>query len=481
MTASGPRVVIVGGGVSGLTTAYRLVQRAPDAEVVVLEASERPGGKLATVDVGGLTLPAGADAFLARKPWAVELCREVGLGKDLIAPAASGAHLWTAEGLVPFLPETAFGIPGDVGDVMRWPGLSSKGRRRALRDLLIRKRKDAGDETLGSLLRRRLGDEATDVAVAPILAGLHGGDVDRLSARATFPELVHWESWQGSLIRGAQAARRQMRRGDAGPVFLRPRAGVQALPDALVRALGDRVRTGSVVESVMRRGSRLRVRTATGDDHVADALVVATEAHAARRILAGVARSAADDLDAIPSASTAVVLLVYDDGTRDALPDGTGFVVPRGKAPMTAATWLSNKWPDEAFGTRAVVRCYVGAAGIEEVVDEPDDDIIDACARHLAAVVPLPARPAEALVVRWYDAMPQYELGHLERVARIREHLSAGIFVTGQPYDGVGVPDCVRAAGETADAVLAHLAKAAERGAALHDRSTETTSQESIR
>jgi oxygen-dependent protoporphyrinogen oxidase len=482
VTAPGARVVVVGGGVSGLTTAYRLVRNAPDLDVVVLEASERPGGKLATVDVGGLMLPAGADAFLARKPWAVDLCRELGLGKDLIAPAATGAHLWTDEGLVPFLPETAFGIPGDVGDVMRWPGLSPKGRRRALRDLLIRKRKDPGDETLGSLLRRRLGDEVTDSAVAPLLAGLYAGDVDRLSARATFPELVHWESWQGSLIRGAQAARRRMRSGDAGPVFLRPRAGVHALPDALVEALGDRVRTGSAVESVMRRGSGLRVRTTTGDAHAADALVVSTEAHAARRILAGVARSVADDLDAIPAASTAVVLLVYDDGTRDALPDGTGFVVPRGRAPMTAATWLSHKWPDESFGTRAVVRCYVGAAGMDEVVDEPDDDIIEACARHLAAVVPLPATPAEALVVRWYDAMPQYELGHVERVARIREHLPAGIFVTGQPYDGVGVPDCVRAAGETADAVLAHLAKAAERAAPpLDDRDTETTSQESIR
>jgi oxygen-dependent protoporphyrinogen oxidase len=476
-------VVVVGGGVSGLTTAYRLVQRAPDLDVVVLEASDRPGGKLATVDVGGLLLPAGADAFLARKPWAVDLCRELGLGKDLVAPAATGAHLWTPEGLVPYLPETAFGIPGDVGDVMRWPGVSSKGRRRALRDLLIRKRKDAGDETLGSLLRRRLGDDATDSAVAPLLAGLFGGDVDRLSARATFPELVHWESWQGSLIRGAQAARRRTRQADAGPVFLRPRAGVHALPDALAEALGDRVRARSAVESVTRRDGSLHVRTASGHDHAADAVVVATEAHAARRMLASVARSATDDLDAIPSASTAVVLLVYDAGTRDALPDGTGFVVPRGRAPMTAATWLSNKWPDEAFGTRAVVRCYVGAAGMDEVVDEPDEDIIEACARHLAAVVPLPARPAEALVVRWHDAMPQYELGHVERVARIRDHLPGGIFVTGQPYDGVGVPDCVRAAGETADAVLANLDTASARGdaAPLHDRSNETTSQESIR
>ena len=463
MTAGAQRVVVVGGGVSGLTTAHRLLALDPSLDVVVLEASERPGGKLASVEVAGLTLPAGADAFLARKPWAVDLCRELGLGKDLVAPASTGAHLWTDEGLVPFLPETAFGIPGDVGDVMRWPGVSAGGRRRALRDLLIRKRRGSGDETLGSLLRRRLGDEATDNAVAPLLAGLYAGDVDRLSAEATFPELRHWEAWQGSLIRGAQAARRQTRRADAGPVFLRPRAGVHALTDALAERLDARVHTDTRAETVVDRGGRWHVRAADGHHRDADAVVVATEAHVARRLLAGVARAATDDLDAIPAASTAVVLLVYDEGTRDALPDGTGFVVPRGKAPMTAATWLSNKWPDEAFGTRAVVRCYVGAAGADEVVDEPDDDIVDACARHLAAVVPLPERPADSVVVRWYDAMPQYELGHVERVARIRRHLPAGIFVTGQPYDGVGVPDCVRAAGETAEAVLAHL-KGSTRG-----------------
>jgi protoporphyrinogen/coproporphyrinogen III oxidase len=468
-TASRGRVVVVGAGISGLAVAFRLLSRAPELDVVVLEAADHPGGKLATVDVGGLTLPAGADSFLARKPWAADLCRELGLGKDLVAPAASGAYLWTEQGLVRFLPETAFGIPADVGDVMRWPGVSTAGRRRALRDLLIRKRKDPGDETLGSLLRRRLGDEATDAAVAPLLAGLFAGDVDRLSAQATFPELVHWESWQGSLIRGAQAARRQSRRDDTGPVFVRPKAGVDALPAALAAWLGDRIHTGVHVDAVIGADGGWRVRPVIGSDLLADAVVVATEAHVARRIVAGVARDVADDLAEIPAASTAVVLLVYDEGTRDALPDGTGFVVPRGKAPMTAATWLSNKWPDEAFGTRAVVRCYVGAAGIDEVVDEPDEDIVEACTRHLAAAVRLPVAPAHVGVVRWHAAMPQYELGHVERVARIRHRLPGGIFVTGQSYDGVGVPDCVRAAGETAEAALAHVARSSLNDPTVND------------
>jgi oxygen-dependent protoporphyrinogen oxidase len=150
--------------------------------------------------------------------------------------------------------------------------------------------------------------------------------------------------------------------------------------------------------------------------------------------------------------------MVYPRGTQAGLPDGTGFVVPRGKAPMTAATWLSSKWPSEVFDTRAVVRCYVGAVGEEDILESDDDDLIEACARHLAAVVNLPDKPEHAAVVRWPASMPQYDVGHLDRVGSIRAALPPGIVVTGQAYDGVGVPDCVRAANETAVRVTADVA-----------------------
>jgi len=437
------RVAVVGGGVSGLTTAYRLMNAGVD--VTVREASDRVGGKLEHIRVGDLQLEAGADAFVARKPWAVDLCRQLGLGGELISPGANGAYLWTDKGLVPFAKDAPFGIPGDVGDVLRWPGLSRAGRRRALQDLLRGKRKNGREETLGALLRRRLGDEATDMAVAPLLAGLHAGDVDLMSAQATFPELVAWEATQGSLIRGSQAASRASRRGDPGPMFLKPRGGVSRLTEALAGALGDRVATDASVGSL---------------DDVAgvDAVVLATPAFEAARLVRPRAPEAADLLDGIPYASTAVVFAVYPEGTADALPAGTGFVVPRGKAPMTACTWISSKWPEPAFGTSAVVRCFVGAAGDEGVVEADDDDLIEACARHVAAVVDLPDVPQDGAVVRWRRAMPQYESGHLNRVRRIRQSLPAGIFVVGSPYDGVGIPDCVRAAGETAERVVSHLA-----------------------
>lgn len=441
---SGGRVAVVGGGVSGLTTAYRLA--AVGVDVAVFEASDRPGGKLATVQVGDLRLEAGADSFVARKPWAVDLCRELGLGDELVSPGARGAYLWTDRGLEAFPKDAPFGIPGDVGDVFHWPGLSKAGRRRAAQDLLRGKRKDGVEETLGGLLRRRLGDEATDLAVAPLLAGLYAGDVDRLSARATFPELLEWESSQGSLIRGSQATMRAARRGTPEPMFVKPRGGVERLTDTLAASLGDRVVTGSPIGSLAE----------LGDD--VDATVLAVPAFEAGRLVWPAAPSTAGELNTIAYASTGVVFLVYEEGTQAALPSGTGFVVPRGKAPMTACTWMSSKWPDPAFGSRAVVRCYVGGVGTEDVLDADDDELVEACARHLAAVVDLPAKAqVSSSVVRWIRAMPQYEIGHVERVRKIRETLPPGVFVVGSAYDGAGIPDCVRAAGETANLVLAHL------------------------
>jgi oxygen-dependent protoporphyrinogen oxidase len=441
MSAIG-RVAVVGGGMSGLATAYRLAQAGLD--VTVREASERAGGKLATVQVGDLRLEAGADSFVARKPWAVDLCREIGLGGDLVSPGANGAYLWTDRGLVAFPKDAPFGIPGDIGDVFRWPGLSRAGRRRAAQDLLRGKRKDGIEETLGGLLRRRLGDEATEMAIAPLLAGLYAGDVDRLSASATFPELLEWESSQGSLIRGSQATMRAARRGTPGPMFVKPRGGVGRLSEALAASLGERLQTDAPVGSI----------TELAD---ADAIVLAVPAFEVARLLGSASSEPTEALSGIPYASTGVVFLVFGEGTQAALPPGTGFVVPRGKTPMTACTWISSKWPDAAYGSRAVVRCYVGGVGDEDVLEAPDDQLIDACARHLAAVVELPGSPEASAVVRWIRAMPQYEIGHVERVRTIRRALPAGVFVVGSAYDGIGIPDCIRGGGRTAEQVVAYL------------------------
>ena len=450
------RIVVVGGGVAGLATAFRLVSASKDLDVTVLEAGPEPGGKVRSVHVGDLLLDGGPDSLIARKPWAVRLARELDLGRELVAPATGVTFVWTDDGLRRF-PSGPFGIPTDLRELWGWDGMSRRGRIDALRDLVRKPRKEEGDESLGALLRRRIGDEATDSLVAPLLGGLFAGDVDRLSALATFPELAEWERRQGSLIRGARAAARTAADAVPPPMFLRPRGGMRRLTDALAAALGDRVRCDARVVSVDREGRGYVVR-AGEIEFSADAVVLATPAIASADLLDHLAPEVAAALRGIPHVSTGVLLFVYPEGTGTRLPDSSGFVVPKGKLAMTACTLVSRKWPDPVFGDRAVVRCFVGGSGAEDLLDQPDDAIADGVARQLAAILPLPPEPKAWRLVRWPRSMPQYEVGHLDRVAAIERALPPGTFLVGPAYRGPGIADCVRGANEVADAVRSHLA-----------------------
>jgi oxygen-dependent protoporphyrinogen oxidase len=453
-------VVVVGAGIAGLTAAYRLRTGTDAFDVVVVEADDRPGGKIASASVGGLELEAGPDSLLARKPWALDLVRELGMGDDLVPSSTARTHIWSEHGLIPF-PSGPFGISTDPLELWRWPGMSRRGKVRAVADLVATPRPADGDESLGALLRRRIGDEATDALVAPLLGGLFAGDVDRLSVRATFPELAAWERDHGSLIRGARsasAAARPVAGRPRPPMFVRLRGGLRRIPDALVERIGrERVRTSTAATAIARAGDAFVMSTPTGDLD-ADALVLTTPAYVTADLLSELAPAAREGLRSIPYVDTAVVLLVYAAGTDERLPESSGFVVPRGRLAMTACTLVSKKWPDPAFGTRAVVRCFVGASGIEDVVDAPDEDIVQGVGRQLAALLPLPQRPEAAAVVRWPAAMPQYEVGHLDVVERIERSLPPGVVVAGQAYRGAGIPDAVRQGAEAAEAVAASLA-----------------------
>jgi protoporphyrinogen/coproporphyrinogen III oxidase len=464
-------VAVVGGGIAGLVAAYRLGLRENGdrpPSVTVFEAGGRTGGKLHTIELAGMPVEAGADSFVVRKPWAIELCKELGLGEDLVKPGAEGAFVWTGGRLVAFPERSAFGIPAGAGEVLKWPGLSWNGRVRALIDLYRPASKGDVDSSLGAMIRRRLGPEALRVLVGPLLSGIHAGDPDRMSVAATFPELLAWERGRGSLLRGARAAWKSAE-ADRGPLFATLWHGLSSLVDTLESSIGpDRIRVGRRVDSVRRDGHGFLVEAA-GEGVRVDAVVLATSAIEAAGLVKEVSRRAADVLAAIPYVSTAAVFLVYPEATGDRLPARTGFVVPLGERTIAACTFLSRKWPREEYGGRAVVRCFVGRAGAEEALALDDEELVKLVAAEVGKAVGLEARPDHAQVVRWPQAMPQYEVGHLERVRTIEQTMAAtapGLFVTGSAYRGVGVADCVRQANETADLVRAHLQELEAHGPA---------------
>lgn len=457
------RVVVVGAGIGGLSTAHALLgantPRHP-MDVTVLEAGGRAGGKLHTIDLDGMPVEAGADSFVVRKPWAVELCTELGLEDEVVIPGSMGAYVWTPGALVPFPDRAPFGIPADVGELLRWEGLPRGPKLRALLDLVRPASKIEQDEPLGVLLRRRLGTGVATVMVEPLLAGLHAGDPMRLSVDATFPELHVWERRHGSLLRGARAAARAAgEEKGRQPMFATLWGGLSRLAERLVdRIGGDRVRLDHPVSAIEAAPGGYRVRAA-GRDLAADAVVVATPAFEAARLLAAVGPEAAAELRAIPYVSTSVVFLAYPPGTSELVPEGTGFVVPAGTAAITACTWISRKWPNPAFEDRAVLRCFVGRAGDEAALELSDQELAAKAVEEVEGVLGIGVPPVASRVFRWNRSMPQYEVGHLERVGRIEAALSdwPGVFVTGSAYRGVGIADCVRQGRETAERVVAYL------------------------
>ena len=464
-------VVVVGGGITGLTAAHRFRALPHAPEVVVLEAGMSPGGKVSSREVGGLRLEAGPDSLLARKPWAVELARDLGFtDDDLVAPSSAPTHIWTARaGLVQF-PTGPFGIAVRPAEFLRWPGMSIGSKLRAAGDLVLPRRHEGTDESLGSLVRRRIGNGATNALVAPLLGGLFAGDVDRLSVLATFPELAAWEREHGSLMRGARAASARAAHVPAGaadvpapakpPMFLRLRGGLSELTDRLATAVGPSLQLGAGVRGLTRDGDRFVVDI-DGGSLRADAVVLTTPAHVSAQLLRPLLPQAAGLLDRIPYVSTAVVLLVYPEGSDERVLASAGFVAPRGSLPMNAATIVSKKWPDPSFGSRAVLRCFVGGVGTQELSGRTDDEVVHAVTDSLTAVLGLPLRPDAAAVVRWPNAMPQYEVGHLALVDRIEHELPPGIFIAGAAYRGAGLPDCVRQANELAARLADRLVEAA--------------------
>jgi len=463
-------VLVVGGGITGLAAAHALASapraRALGIRCTLVERDSRLGGKLHTEHIEGCVVEAGPDAFLAAKPQAAGLCRALGLGDRLIGTRPGRAVFIASGGKLRPLPDgLAFGVPVRLLPLLRTDLLSPAEKLRMGYDLVLPPAAADGDESVGAFLRRRLGDAIVDRLAGPLLAGIYAGDADALSLRATFPQLLEWERSHGSVIRGARARRAA---AGTGPTFLSLRGGMGELVDALGAFLTDapgvRLLTGQTVARLTRwfeRGQTTYVADLdSGRAIAAEGVVLTTPAFAAAELLVPLAPGA-DALGMIPYASTAAVSLGYRRETLRHPLEGHGFVVARGEPlQLTACTWMSSKWPHRAPAGVALLRCYLGAAGRDALVDEDDERLVDAARADLASTLGIDAAPTFTHVTRWRRAMPQYLPGHLDRLAAIETALAAlpGIALAGAGYRGVGISDCVRQGAEAASRVIEALA-----------------------
>lgn len=443
------RVVIVGGGVTGLTAAARLV--GDPVDVTVLEAEERLGGKILTERRGGFVLEGGPDGFLAAKAAGRDLCDE--LGVPLVGSRVAGARasvLW--DGRLHPLPDGLQGVvPARVRPILASGLFSPAGKARILLGRLRPHTSNDDDESLGGFVRRRLGREAWERLVEPLATGVYAGDGDELSLRAAFPALA-----AGAPRGGPIAARASL-----GAMFAAPEPGLDALVDALRGRIGEhRVRTATVATAVARGDHGYLVRLADGDALRADAVVVATPAPAAARLIDGLDPALAAGLAAIPHVSTAVVTIAVPTDAGGRREAGHGFVVPRASGnPVVACSVISSKWPGRAPAGWTLVRTFIGRAGQPDPLDRDDLALVNLARDALRTGLAIDAEPAFARVVRWPAAMPQYTIGHLDRVATIRAATAdhPGLAVAGNYLRGIGIPDCIATADDAVDAVRRHL------------------------
>ncbi|HEV3354608.1 MAG TPA: protoporphyrinogen oxidase [Acidimicrobiales bacterium] len=454
-----PRVVVVGAGIAGLATAWYLDQRGLD--VVVLEASDRVGGKVRTSELDGVALDVGPDTFLGRMPWAVDLCRELGLGDQLVAPATSRAWLWSRRALLPLPEGLALGVPLKPLALARSGVVSPAGLARAALDVVLPQIKPRADPSVADVIGGRLGQEVLDRLVDPLIGGINAGRSDRLSMAAVAPDLFAAHRRHRSLILGLRAERKKAPPSDA-PLFLGLRGGMERLTSTLAASVD--VRTSTAVEAVARsEGGRLAVagRDSDGVPLDADAVVLAVPAVAAAPMVRGVSAKAADALAQTRYASVAVATLAYRPDDIAHPLDGSGFLVPRvdGRL-LTACTWFSSKWPDVRPGGLVLLRCSAGRDADERIAQLDDDELVARLHAEAGEALGLRAPPAEAVVTRWPHAFPQYDVGHLGRVSAAERALARqlpGVTLVGASYRGVGIASCVRQAKEAAERIAGTL------------------------
>jgi oxygen-dependent protoporphyrinogen oxidase len=462
------RIAIIGGGISGLSAAFALEkQRLAGAslEYVLFESSPRFGGVLVSERVDGCLIEAGPDSFLTEKPWASDLCREVGLGDQLMGSNDSDRKTYIlVKGKLVAIPDgLMFMVPTKITPTVLSPLFSARTKLRMAREWFHPPQKASADETVASFVERHYGSEMVDRLTDPLLSGIYGGEASQLSVRAVLPRFVEMEAAHGSLGRGMLAARSKLAHASkppARPLFTSLKNGMQQMVDAILARLPASVpQSSTLVQQLQPQKGSWVVSAGYASDQF-DAVIVATPTHAAAELLGMASTELASQLRGILYTSSVTVNLGYDRSVRASLPPGFGFLVPRSEGKrMLAATFVHNKFPHRAPEDRALLRCFIGGARDEEVLRTPDEEIVRMVREDLRQIIKLTADPLFARVYRWKGAMAQYGVGHLERLQRIETLLQQlpSLALAGNGYRGIGVPDCVRSGNDAANRILLTL------------------------
>ena len=469
-----PHVVIVGGGITGLSAAFSLQRSAAAAGLslrsTLVEAAPRLGGKLYTehLELGGVgggcfVIEAGPDSFLTTKPWGLELVRELGLEDRLVGtnPLRRRVYVLVRGRLCPMPEGMQLGIPTRWLPFLRSPVLSPLGKLRVALDLVIPPRRGDGDETLGGFIRRRLGTEALDRIAEPLLAGIYNAECDRQSLLATFPQFREMELKYGSLIRGMLAGRARAAGRTGRSAFVTLRGGIGELAAALAARLEGRVLAGRRVEGITYRAGTVppyQVRLDDGETLAADAVVLAAPARTAASLVEPFQPALAAALRAIRYVSTGTVSLIYRGSAPATFQDGYGLIIPRSEGRrINAVTLVSHKFEGRAPEGYLLVRAFVGGSRNPQALELDDRQLVALVREELEVTVGLHHQPLLARVYRWPEGSPQYDVGHLDRVVALEAQCPPGLFLAGSSYRGVGIPDCIRQGKERAAQVLCYL------------------------
>jgi oxygen-dependent protoporphyrinogen oxidase len=459
------RVVVVGGGITGLTVAHRLLDRA---DVTLLEATPSLGGNITTEHTGGFLLDVGPDSWVAAKPKAAGLAKELGLEGDLIGTRPDTRKVYVAyRGALHPLPEgLVLGVPTRIGPMVTTRLFSWFGKARMGLEPLVAARdwSDADtDEAVYDFVARRLGDEAASRLAGPLLGGIFAGDPKQLSVRAAFPQLVDMETKHRSLVRAMRAARRLSHGstgGSAKSAFLSLRAGIGSLVDRLAARLGERARTATPVVALERATGDARfVVRAEGVEHRCDHVVLCVPPPRLAALAKALDATLADDVGGIPVTSSAVVFLGYAREQVSHPLDATGYIVPRSEGlRASASTWVSSKWEGRAPDGHVLLRAFFGGAGYEADVDKSDDELEALAIAEMTQLMgTFSGAPVLRRVARWKNTRAQPHVGHLARMKALKAQLAQipGLHVAGGGYDGHAIPDCIA----QADAVATEIAR----------------------